>query len=100
MDVLVEVHDGSEMDRALRIEDTLLGVNNRNLKTMETTLQTTRDLATNAPADRLLVGESGIASHEDVLDLAGHGVKCFLVGESLMRQDDVTAATKALLGTA
>jgi indole-3-glycerol phosphate synthase len=98
MDVLVEVHDAAELDRSLLIEDALLGINNRNLKTMETTLQTTRDLAAIAPKDRLLVGESGIGSHDDVLDLANHGVQCFLVGESLMRQDDVTRATQALLG--
>ena len=98
MDVLVEIHDAAELDRALKIEDTLLGINNRNLKTMETTLQTTRGLAALAPADRLLVGESGIAGHDDVLNLSTHGVNCFLVGESLMRQDDVTQATQALLG--
>jgi len=98
MDVLVEIHDAAEMDRGLLIEDSLLGINNRNLKTMETTLQTTRDLATIAPAGRLLVSESGIGSHDDLLDLSKHGVNCFLVGESLMRHDDVTLATQALLG--
>ena len=98
MDVLVEVHDADELERSLLIDGALLGINNRNLKTMETTLKTTRDLAAIAPKDRLLVGESGISSHDDVLDLASHGVQCFLVGESLMRQDDVTQATQALLG--
>jgi indole-3-glycerol phosphate synthase len=98
MDVLVEIHDAEELGRALLIENSLLGINNRNLKTMETTLQTTRDLAAIAPKGRLLVGESGIGSHDDVKDLASHGVNCFLVGESLMRQADVTEATRTLLG--
>lgn len=99
MDVLVEVHDEAELARALKIEDSLLGINNRNLKNMETTLQTTRDLAALAPASSLLIGESGIATYDDIKDLSSHGVNCFLVGESLMRQDDVTKATQKLLGT-
>ncbi|HZF46897.1 MAG TPA: indole-3-glycerol phosphate synthase TrpC [Sphingomonadaceae bacterium] len=97
MDVLVEVHNEAEMERASALKSRLIGVNNRDLKRFVTDLATTERLAPLAPEGTLLVGESGINSHADILRLADAGVRCFLVGESLMRQSDVTAATKALL---
>ena len=97
MDVLIEVHDEAEMDRAAKLKSRLLGVNNRDLKTFTTDLATTERLAELAPEGALLVGESGIASHDDCQRLARSGVRSFLVGESLMRQADVAAATRALL---
>ena len=97
MDVLVEVHNEAEMARAANLKSRLIGVNNRDLKRFVTDLGTTERLAPLAPEGTLLVGESGINAHADLLRLAKAGVRTFLVGESLMRQDDVSAATRALL---
>ena len=99
MDVLAEVHDRRELDRALGLQTQLIGINNRNLKTLKTDLETTAELAPLVPSDRFLVAESGIRTHEDVKRLCEAGARCFLVGESLLKQQDIGAATRALLGT-
>lgn len=97
MDTLFEVHDAAELARALALDPKLLGINNRDLRTFETTLDTTRTLMAQTPDDILLVSESGIASNADLRGLMADGIPAFLVGESLMRQDDVAAATKKLI---
>ena len=98
MDVLAEVHDQRELERACGLQTQLIGINNRNLKTLQTDLQTTADLAPLVPSDRFLIAESGIRTHADIVRLCEAGARSFLVGESLLRQQDVGAATRALLG--
>jgi indole-3-glycerol phosphate synthase len=97
MDVLIEVHDADELERALALKSPLLGINNRNLKTFETTLDTTRVLSRMVPADRVLVSESGLNIPADLADMAQYGARTFLIGESLMRQEDVENATRTIL---
>ena len=100
LDVLVEVHDRAELDRALRLTTGMIGINNRNLKTLRTDLATTVELAAALPPDRLAVSESGLQSPADLARMASNGARCFLVGESLLRHADIAAATRALLAAA
>ena len=97
MDVLIEVHDSTELDRAFRLTSPLMGINNRNLKTMEISLQVGLDMLPRLPENRIAIAESGLFTADDLALMAGTGARCFLIGESLMRSDDVTGATAALL---
>lgn len=97
MDVLIEVHNRVELDRALLLKSPLLGINNRNLKTLSVDIATTEELSAAVPDDRLLVCESGLYTAADLSRMAACGARCFLIGESFMRQDDVTAAVRSIL---
>ena len=97
MDALIEVHDAAELERATLLSSRLIGINNRNLNTFETSLDTTRTLSKLVPVDGLMVCESGLSKPQDLADMAMYGARCFLIGESLMRQDDVEQATRQLL---
>lgn len=97
MDVLVEVHDTDELERALKLKSRLIGVNNRNLKTFAVDVQKTYELVSHAPKDCTFVAESGLTSRADLDAMAEHDIRCFLIGESLMRQDDIEAATRVLV---
>ncbi|MGB0572048.1 MAG: indole-3-glycerol phosphate synthase TrpC [Alphaproteobacteria bacterium] len=97
MDVLVEVHNAEELDRALEVDGDLIGINNRNLKTLTVDLATTEELAPRVPSDRVLVCESGLFTPDDLVRMSGVGARCFLIGESLMRQDDIAGAVRDLL---
>ena len=97
MDALIEVHNAEELERATRLKSPLMGINNRNLNTFETTLDTTRTLSKLVPEDRMIVCESGLNTPADLSDMAMYGARSFLIGESLMRQDNVEDATRSLL---
>jgi indole-3-glycerol phosphate synthase len=97
MEVLVEVHNQGELERALNLKTDLIGVNNRNLKTMTTDLVTTEDLAPLVPKDKLLISESGLNTVDDLTRMENAGARCFLIGESLMRQKDLETATRSIL---
>ena len=99
MDVLVEVHDEEELNRALALDTFLIGINNRNLKTLVTDISTTSQLAPLVPPDRIIISESGIKTHAEIAELSAQGVTGFLVGESLLRQPDPGEAARKLLGT-
>lgn len=97
LDVLVEVHNAEELERGAQLASPMLGINNRDLNTFDVTLDTTRQLAKQVPAEKMIIAESGLFAPSDLADLAQYGARAFLIGESLMRQDDVTAATRHIL---
>ena len=97
MDVLIEVHNQSELEQAFKLKSPLIGINNRDLKTLKTNLETTKQLASLVPGNKLLVSESGLYSREDLAEMAQVGARCFLIGESLMRQENITTAVKDIL---
>ncbi len=97
MDVLIEVHDQAELERALKLKSQLLGINNRNLKTLSVSLQVTLELMKSVPKDRLAISESGLDSPQDLARMAEAGARCFLIGESFMRKSDVAAAVRAMI---
>jgi len=97
MDALIEVHDAEELERATRLKSRMIGINNRNLKTFETSLDVTRTLSKQVPGDRMMVSESGLNTPDDLADMARYGARVFLIGESLMRQENVEIATRDLL---
>ena len=97
MDALIETHNAEELERALLLKSRMIGINNRNLNTFETSLDVTRTLSKHIPGERMIVCESGLNSPEDLADMARYGARSFLIGESLMRQDDVAGATRKLL---
>ncbi|MEO0830553.1 MAG: indole-3-glycerol phosphate synthase TrpC, partial [Pseudomonadota bacterium] len=97
MDSLIEVHDAAELERAAQLKSRLLGINNRDLRSFETSLDVTRTLARQVPEDRVIISESGLSTPEDLADIALYGARCFLIGEHLMRQADVAEATRSLL---
>ncbi len=97
MDALLEVHNEAELEQALMLQSDLIGINNRNLKTLKTDTGTTKLLAGKVPSDKLLISESGLYTREDLAEMANAGARCFLIGESLMRQDDLAEAVRTLL---
>jgi len=97
MDALIEVHNAEELDRALLLNSEMIGVNNRDLNSFATSLDVTKDLVRRIPGEKLVVSESGLSTPDDLAEIARYGARCFLIGESLMRQDDVTDATRRLL---
>ncbi len=97
MDAIIEVHNEAELRRAEILKSKLIGINNRDLNTFETTLDTSRTLARYVPEDRIIICESGLETREDLADIARYGARCFLIGETLMRSDDVASATRMIL---
>ncbi|MBZ8119586.1 indole-3-glycerol phosphate synthase TrpC [Roseovarius sp. LXJ103] len=97
MDALIEVHNSEELERTAHLKSPMIGINNRNLNTFEVTLDTTRTLARMVPPERIIISESGLERREDLADIARYGARCFLIGETLMRAEDVTLATRMLL---